>query len=148
MPSDDDSGGLLLLNRLTGRVHDYEGSGLTGAHLCDCDLIQEAYDLDQVIVLRPRHLEQGIWEAGDCLDETAPEEPDVPDLFTEHIDSGDWVLYKGSRYQYLEVTHDPDGGYVRYEDPFGSRRCEVAHNWQEAWQNGALEIIEEGSTHE
>jgi len=78
---------ILLLNRLTGRVHKYKGTGPATTEdgdltivplLCDCDLIGEAMEKDAqkedheegfVKGIDWEHLEKGIWEPAPCLEE-------------------------------------------------------------------------------
>ena len=74
---------ILLLNQLTGRVHDYKGTAIGGLGSeehnspvgiipCGCDGFDEACEADELTVINPRHLERGIWEPAKCLDADIP----------------------------------------------------------------------------
>lgn len=63
----DDADRILLLDDLTGLAHKYE-LGQGDESLCDCDLLQEAYELERTSIIWPRHLDAGVWGRAECLD--------------------------------------------------------------------------------
>lgn len=69
---------ILALNELTGKVHKYNGTCLGGVgsedndmpigiDSCGCDGFEEAAKNDSLTVIKRRHLENGIWQPADCL---------------------------------------------------------------------------------
>ena len=60
---------ILLLNRLTGRVHRYDGVMPWGPIVCDCDRLEAAYEADEIVVIDRPDLEVSIWEEAPCLSE-------------------------------------------------------------------------------
>lgn len=78
-----DNNEMLALDRVTGLVHQYNGTkpgGIgsedmgfgVGVIPCDCEgdhaeLFEEDLVSDNVVVVDERHLEQGIWEPAPCL---------------------------------------------------------------------------------
>ena len=73
---------MLLLNEVTGIVHEYNGTGpggyssdeadsVIGVLPCGCeddDLFAEAVEMDNLIMIERRHLEKGIWEPAPCVE--------------------------------------------------------------------------------
>lgn len=67
------------------------------------------------------------------------EQATAGDLFTDHVDEGDWVEIDGERRKFLGVSDD---GWVQFKDPFGGIASVMARDWQEHWKEGALVVVE------
>lgn len=66
---------ILMLDELTGLVHQYEGVvGPGGPHLCDCELVEYSYEAGTLVSIPRRAFEIGIWEPAECLRDDDPED--------------------------------------------------------------------------
>lgn len=71
---------MMALNQITGRVHKYNGTMLGGINKedhdhnigiipCGCEEFEEAIKTDNLIMIERKHLERGIWEPAECVNE-------------------------------------------------------------------------------
>jgi len=87
---------MLVLNKLTGLVHNYDGtvpggyggdpgSGGIGVAPCGCDgeLFEESVMTDHAILIKGKHLEAGVWEPAPCLCEDESSEKNETDEHNE-----------------------------------------------------------------
>lgn len=79
-----DKNDIMALNELTGIVHEYNGTrvgGVGSASMgsgigfvpCGCEdgsWFEEAVERDTLTVIRRKHLERGIWEPAECVDDS------------------------------------------------------------------------------
>lgn len=74
--SDDNE--IMMLNELTGLVHEYPGAGVGRVHDCGCGLDES--ECDNLIAIHREHLERGIWETAPCVE--SDEDDDVVGMET------------------------------------------------------------------
>lgn len=59
----------LVLDTLTGLVHEYVGPGLGQPLSCGCSKIQQSHEADRTVIITRDYYERGIWEAAPCMED-------------------------------------------------------------------------------
>lgn len=96
---------MMMLNEITGLVHEYEGAGLGRPLNCGCDLGDD--ELDNLVMIHREHMERGIWQPAPCVESESSDREVLEAHLEEKMDHGcyddaSWSwMGNGEMYVYL-----------------------------------------------